>query len=170
MEGRGQGGARVLKAEDELWILLRGLDDPGHAEYPAGYNHRDVRGRFDLLAAALNAAFACQCFVDRHVEDASHHGHIDIPADACIAGEHLTVVVSNFGNLAVVAVGNPGEYSEEESKLLIDPADEARIQQALTGLGYVVLPEHPLWTRYDGNLQFLRDQNGSWWDRFFSYL
>jgi hypothetical protein len=38
-------------------------------------------------------------------------------------------------------------------------------------MGYTLIPEEPLWNRYDGSCNpkiFGRD--ASWWDRYFDYL
>ncbi|MEU4237489.1 hypothetical protein [Actinoplanes sp. NPDC026619] len=59
-----------MPADDaELWQLLRSLDDPGHLEFPANYDHRTARARFERLAQQLNASFGNRCDVDRQVQD-----------------------------------------------------------------------------------------------------
>jgi len=40
----------------------------------------------------------------------------------------------------------------------------------LLDLGYRVVPEHPIWTRYDGTVAFLCEQAAPWWNRYFDYL
>ena len=36
-----------MRLDDELWHLLHALDDPDNLEFPAGYDHRRTRGRFE---------------------------------------------------------------------------------------------------------------------------
>jgi hypothetical protein len=157
-----------------LWELLRSLDDPEHLEFPAGYDHRQDRNRFNQLVDRLDAAFSCACRAERHVEDASCHGSIEIPAEATATGERLVIVVSNFGGLAVVAIENPGLYTQAEFAELLHPDDAERVRAALGGLGYTIVPEEPLWQPYDGNgpfQQFYPAENPpTWWVRFFDYL
>ena len=38
--------------EHQLWQLLHALDDPDHLEFPADYNNRHTRERFERLVAA----------------------------------------------------------------------------------------------------------------------
>lgn len=104
-----------------LWDLLRSLDDPEHLEFPAGYDHDETRNRFGELVDRLDTAFSCTCQAERHVEDASYHGRVDIPAAATATGSQLVIVVSNFGGLAVVAVDNPGAWTQEEFTELLGP-------------------------------------------------
>lgn len=88
---------------DKLRALLRSLDNPEHLEFPAGYDEAGAMGRLDEPVEQLDAAFSCACQADRHVEDASYHGRIEIPAAATATRSRLVIVVSNFGGLAVVA-------------------------------------------------------------------
>ncbi len=154
---------------DDTWALLRELDDPDYLEHPRGYHHGAARARFNQLAAQLDQRFDCVCAVDRHVEDASHHGVIVIPAAATISGDHITVTVSNFGDLVAVTLGNPGTYSEDEEDVLFDRDDRRRIEDELRALGYRAISEHLLWNTYDG-VSNLREHTPSWWTRFFDYL
>ena len=158
----------VLADDDQLWQLLRSLDDPCHLELPVGYHHVRERARFDQLAQRLDHGFGCRSLVDRHAEDASFHGRIDIPAPATESGHRLVVVISNFGSLAVVAVDNPGVWTDAEAALLLHPGDGRLIDSALAEFGYVRVPEEPLWRRYDG--VGMRLDGRPWWDRFFCYL
>jgi hypothetical protein len=158
---------------DKLWDLLRSLDDPEHLQFPADYDHRETRGRFDQLVDRLDGAFSCACKADRHVEDASFHGRVEIPSAATATGSQLVIVVSNFGGLAVVAIDNPGSWNQHEFAELLHPVDADRIYTALNDLGYTIVPEQPLWHPYDGNsaLQnYYRDHSATWWTRFFDYL
>lgn len=155
------------------WALLRQLDDPDHLEFPRGYDHTATRALLEQLASRLGQRFQCTCSVDRGVEDASHHGTIVIPQGSTHSGEHITVTVSNFGNLAAVTLGNPGNYAEEEENVLFETADRHRIDGELEALGYVSVSGHLLWTPYDdvSNLgSHYSKYPPRWWTRFFDYL
>jgi hypothetical protein len=172
-----RAGCRIRPVASDgegLWHLLRSLDDPEHLEFPAGYDHGETRSRFNHLVGQLDAAFSCASEADRHVEDASYHGRVVIPAAATATGAPLVIVVSNFGGLAVIAIDNPGVWDQEEFAELLHPRDAERIYFALDDLGYTVVPEEPLWRPYDGDgslRQFYPPENPpSWWIRFFDYL
>lgn len=160
--------------DQHMWSLLRELDDPDHMEFPRGYDRTATRTRFDQLAARLDQHFHCTCSVDRGVQDASHHGTIRIPATATASGDHITITVSNFGDLVAVTLGNPGSYDQGEENLLFEAADRHRIDGELEALRYVPISEHLLWTRYDGasNLAayYPPEHPPTWWIRFFDYL
>jgi hypothetical protein len=159
--------------EHELWHILHALDDPDNLEFPAWYDHRRARARFDQLAARLDADFAGRCRVDRHIQDASLHGRIDIPATATATGRPLVVLISNFEPLTVLAVDNPGAWSDAEAAQLLHPDDARRIHTALADLGYLLIPEEPLWQPYDGVCDpaiFSPWGDATWWIRYFDYL
>ncbi|MFK8908297.1 hypothetical protein [Streptomyces sp. YS-3] len=160
--------------DQSAWALLRQLDDPQHMEFPRGYDPIATRARFEQLAARLDARFQCSCVVDRQVQDASHHGTIVIPATAAHSAEHIKVTISNFGNLAVVTVGNPGSYSEAEERELFHATDRHCVEEDLEALGYTVISEHLLWTGYDGVSDLVSyyppEYPPTWWIRFFDYL
>lgn len=156
----------------ELWALLHELDDPAHLETPQGFDWEAARRQFDSLVARLNAAFQTTCPTDRSVEDATYHAQVTVPADATATGENLVVRVSNFGNLAVLALGNPGAYDQEEFDALVHESDVARISGCLDEGDYTLVPEAPLWKSYDGRVPagvFL-ESKPSWWIRYFDYL
>lgn len=162
-----------MPADDaQLWQLLRALDDPDHLEVPAGYHHRRARARFDQLAQRLDTAFGCQCDVDRNVQDASLHARINIPIAATATGHPLVVLISNFGDLAVLTVDNPGVWSDAEAAELLHADDAHRISTALADLGYTLIPEEPLWRRYDGAWKpgIFSPSDATWWTRYFDYL
>ena len=121
------------------------------------------------MVSRLDNDFGCQSVVERHVQDASYHGRIEIPAVATRSGSRLVLTISNFGGLAVVCVDNPGVWTDAEAAELLDPDDDRLLEPALADLGYVRVPEEPLWRRYDGAADSLRDGD-TWWDRFFCYL
>ncbi|GAB2589522.1 hypothetical protein [Microlunatus antarcticus] len=157
---------------DEMWTVLRRLDDPDHLEWPADFDFAATRARFERLVSGLDAAFGCRCDADRSVQDASLHAQVAIPAGATVTGERLVVCVSNFGSLATVSVVNPGVFDEEEHEALLDAEDARRIHDVLDDLGYVVVPEAPLWQTYDGPSRITVDPSypASWWTRYFDYL
>lgn len=146
--------------------------DPDHLEFPAEYHHRRARARFDQLAQRLDADFGCRCVVDRHVEDASLHGRIEIPAAHTASRHQLVVFISNFGGLAVVAVDRAGAWTDIETADVLHPDDADRIAAALDDLEYTRIPEEPLWRRYDGtwNPDAFRPSAATWWIRYFDYL
>ena len=156
-----------------MWVLLRSLDDPDHLEWPGDYDRVATRRLFDDLVDRLDAAFSCRCDADRHVEDASLHARVDIPAAATDSGERLVISVSNVGRLATVSVTNPGVLSDAEFEDLLAPSDASRMYTALDALGYQVVPEEPLWSDYDGPsaLTAVDARYGAtWWTRYFDYL
>jgi hypothetical protein len=158
----------------QTWALLRELDDPDHLEFPVDYDRPAALTRFKRLATRLNDRFHCTCTFDCHVEDASYFGTITIPKSATFSKEHITVTISNFGNLAVVTLGNPGTYNEEEEEGLFQRDDRQRIEDELKKVGYIVVSEHLLWTTYDGVADLASHYPGAhpptWWTRFFDYL
>lgn len=160
--------------EQQTWAILRELDEPDQWEYPHDFDGPASRARFERLAARLDLRFACSCGVDRQVQDASHLGTIVIPPSATSAPDHLTITVSNFGGLAAATLGNPGSYDEDEERAFFPRPDRKRIEDELEALGYLLVSEHPLWTKYNGisgfDALYPPDRPPAWWDRFFDYL
>lgn len=154
--------------------LLRRLDDPVHLEFPSGYDDVATRMRFYRLVSHLNHRFDCACGIDRHVEDASYHGTIDVPAAATDSGEHVIVTVSNFGNLAAVTLGNPGSRAEGDEHELFRSTDRPRVEDELAALGYVSISERLLRRHYDGDNDFAShyppEHPLTWWTRFFDHM
>lgn len=156
----------------QLRALLHALDDHEHLEYPIGFDADAVSARFEQLVQDLEVVFAHHCAVERQFQDASHHGIIRVPAQATSTGEQLMLVVSNFGDMVVCAGGNTGERSDEQTDELIDAQDAARVRAVLGRLGYLLVPEDPLWQAYDGSGP-LSPQYGdgrTWYDRYFTHL
>jgi hypothetical protein len=156
-----------------LWELLSAHDDPDNLEYPRGFDFRAARERFDRLVDRLEGDFNATCLADRHVQDASLHGRVDVPASATATGRNLVVCVSNFGDLAVVSLDNPGASTQEEFEHAVASLDVDRIASALDDCGYILLAEEPLWADYSGPsaLTQLDSRNGAtWWTRYFDYL
>jgi hypothetical protein len=154
--------------EQHLWVHLRELDGSGDAEFPDGYDHAAARTRFNQLVADIDTQFSCISNVERDAQEASYHGRIIIPVDATTSGDFITIIVSNLGDLAVVTLGNPMSYDEEETDYLLDPTGHTRITNILSGLGYITVPEHLTWADYDGVMN-LRSHARSWFDRFLSW-
>jgi hypothetical protein len=163
---------RVRIAGEQMWSLLRELDDPDHLETPADFDFEATRDRFEQLVSGLDTAFDCQSDADRSVQDATLHARVAVPAEATATGERLVVRVSNFGSLATASLENPGAYDTAELKTLLAAEDAARVYKVLDDLGYVVVPEEPLWRDYDGSvpLSVFAPQRPSWWIRYFDYL
>jgi hypothetical protein len=163
----------VVRVEGEqMWALLRALDDPDHLETPADFDFEATRARFERLVNALDAAFGCVCDADRSVQDASLHARVVVPSEATETGERLVVSLSNFGSLATFSLTNPGVLDQTELDELLDAADVARLHEVLDGLGYVVVPEAPLWQDYDGSVPpgVFAPQRPTWWLRYFDYV
>ncbi|WP_067812907.1 hypothetical protein [Actinomadura kijaniata] len=161
-------------SDDAWWELLHELDDPDHMEFPAIYDHTEVRARFNKVVAKLDTAFGCRCHVDRNIQDASFHGDIGVPATHTAGGERITIRISNFGNLAVYSPENIRSYTDAEKRQLLPAEDLDRIEDTLTGLDYRVVPEDLLNTRYNGRSDLANyypsDQPPTWFTRFFDYL
>lgn len=155
-----------------MWALLRALDDPEHLEFPENFDHDATREKFERLVTALGAAFGCAVDADRGVQDASLHAIVGVPAEATSTGERLVLRISNFGSLATLSIGNPGSLDTEEMETLLDAEDADSVYRVLDDLGYVVVPEAPLWVPYDGPSQISLpgEARGTWWVRFFDYL
>lgn len=157
--------------EQQTWALLRDLDEPGQWDFPHDYNGPAARARFIRLAVRLEQRFGCVCEVDRELRPARCHGRIIVPAAATGTPEDVVLTLSNFGNLAVVTLGSPGSYDEDEERELFPAADRRRIEEELALLGYVSVSEHPLWTKYNGISGFEAlyppERPPSWWHRFF---
>ncbi|MFD9569274.1 hypothetical protein ACFWBI_05455 [Streptomyces sp. NPDC059982] len=160
--------------DQSAWVLLRRLDDPQYMEFPRGYDADATRARFERLAARLDARFRCTCAVDGQAQDASLHGTIVIPEAAADSADHITVTLSNFGNLAVVTLGDPGSYDEEDERELFHATDRIRVEEDLEALGYTAIPAHLLVTGYDGDSDLVSyyppEHPPTWWIRFFAYL
>lgn len=164
----------MLQNPDELWHLLRSLDEATAFEFPSNFSFPDAQKRLENLLERLAADFGQPAEPDRWIEDASFHADVRIPAEATATGESFTIRLSNFGNLAVITLERPGIYSQTELDELADAEDITRIATALTDLGYVVVPEEPLWGDYDGAKPAMRSLDtrygNTWWTRYFDYL
>lgn len=154
-----------------LMALLRRLDDPQWLEWPQGYNCGEAAVSFERLLSVLDADFQTRCTAER-TGDSSEYGRIHVPAEATECGTRIVVQVSKFQPLAMVSADNPGAFfgtahAQQEGEL--DAGDLAAVEQALTGAGYVVVPEELLEQRYDGPAHLIWNgtHHATWWDRYF---
>ncbi|MFY1615765.1 hypothetical protein [Micromonospora sp. WMMD736] len=145
----------------------------GDLEMPRQFDLAATQGRFDRLTERLSEAFGCQC-VAWHPQDSACFGGIEIPAEASRSRTKRTriplslgVSVSNFGGLATYGASAPWGHTSH-----LHPDDGARIEEILTGLGYLLVPEHILATPYDGpnGWVFVPTDEATWFTRFFDYL
>lgn len=148
-----------------------------HLEFPHGFDHRRALARVHALVERLQTGFGCRCALDTDVQDASFHADIAVPAEATGAGERITMRLSNFGDLAVIAAENPGCYldlDEAEAEGALTPADRRTVETAAVSLGYVLIPEPILRRPYDGVTRLGEHSSpygeATWWIRFFDYL
>lgn len=156
---------------DELLPALVCLDDPESLEALKGFNFFAERRRFADLARRMEGVFG-PVEVDWSAQDSSHHGSITLSADVLRSGDAITVVISNFGNLAAVSLGVPDSHDSEEISILMDVAERDLIGELVVSAGYIPVAEDLLRERYTGVSVFARDPQRppSWWDRFFTYL
>lgn len=156
---------------DELLPALVCMDDPESLEAPKGYNFFAERRRFADLARRMEGVFG-PVEVDWIAQDSSHHGAITVPAEVLRSGDAITVVISNFGDLAAVSLGVPDSYDLEEISILLDVSDRDLVGELVMSVGYVPVAEELLREQYTGPSVFARDPQWppSWWDRFFTYL
>ncbi|MFE3199943.1 hypothetical protein [Embleya sp. NPDC059237] len=159
--------------DEHAWALLRALDDPDHLTAPADYDPDAARERFDRLVARLDADFDCRCPVEGEAGAASRHGAIVVPASALSGTGRIIVVVSNFGDLAVIGVDAPDEHPVGAAPAYVGPEETERVAAALDDLGYTVVPEDLLRTTYDGASRladhYTVEDAPTWWIRFFDY-
>ncbi|MFJ6568006.1 hypothetical protein ACIQNU_11310 [Streptomyces sp. NPDC091292] len=165
-------GWRIVVSDAKLMEMLRGLDDPEWLEFPAGYDGVEAAASLSRLVAKIDSRFSTRCKIDRDVQDSAQYGRINVPAEATVCGTRIVVLVSRFKPLAMVAADNPGAFlgtDEARAEGELGASDLEKVEQALAGLGYVVIPEELLTNRYDGaaHLRFHGSGEPSWWDRFF---
>jgi hypothetical protein len=143
----------MAMSETELLALLHELDDPERLEQPLHYDRAATGLAFSRLVRRLEADFGAPCESERDTQDSSEYGRIRVPADATICGTRIVVCVSKFGSLAEVCADNPGAFlgtDEARGEGALDPADLATVEQALTELGYLSVPEELLESDYEG--------------------
>ncbi|MEV6977674.1 hypothetical protein [Kitasatospora sp. NPDC093806] len=164
----------MTRSEADLLALLRALDDPGRLERPQGYDRGEIAARFGTLVARLEGDFATRCTAEPDTQDSSEYGRVTVPAAATLRGTRIVVCVSKFGSLALVCADNPGAFfgtDDAQAEGELDGADLAKVDRALTELGYVMVPEELLESDYDGPSRLPSFvQRPSWWNRFFGFL
>ncbi len=167
---------RVTESEADQLALLRELDDPQWLEWPQNYDRGESAVRFGALVARLEVDFAARCAAttEQEKQDSSEYGRVTVPGDATVCGTRIVVCVSKFGSLALVCADNPGAFlgtQEAQAGGELDSADLARVNQALVGLGYVVVAEELLESEYDGPSRLHPHvHRPTWWNRFFGYF
>jgi hypothetical protein len=169
--------AAYSTASHPAWAWLREHDDPTHLERPPGFDLAAETLRAHRLVVRLAKAFAWQVTTDAGtgaVQDASFLGDIEIPDSATASGERIVIRLSNFGQLAVVALERFGINDANDIAVLFDVADRRRVERALEDEGYRQVPEWILWRDYDGTSEALRaayeSTAATWWVRYFDYL
>ncbi|SDZ43550.1 hypothetical protein SAMN05444365_11624 [Micromonospora pattaloongensis] len=145
----------------------------GGLEVPRDFDHAAAQGRFDRLAERLSEAYGCSCDSGL-AQDSACFGSVWIPAEASRSHTKRTrirlslqVSVSNFGGLATY-----GPSSQNGHTPYLHPDDRQRIEQALVGLGYLIVPRHILATPYDGpnGWVFGTTADATWFTRFFDHF
>lgn len=161
-----------MEGDVNLMEMLRRLDDPEWLEFPAGYSGTEAADSFSRLVAQIDSRFSTRCEIDQDIQDSAQYGRLNVPGEATVCGTRIVVLVSRFKPLAMVAADNPGAFfgtDDARAEGELDVSDLEKVEQALVGLGYVVVPEELLTNRYDGaaHLCFHGSGEPSWWDRFF---
>ncbi|WP_433288152.1 hypothetical protein [Micromonospora sp. CA-244673] len=142
-------------------------------EVPRDFDHAATQGRFERLAERLSEAYGCPCDSGL-AQDSACFGSVWIPAEASRSHTKrtriplsLVVSVSKFGGVATYAASSPSDQ-----KPYLHPDDRQRIEEALAGLGYLIVPKHILATPYDGpnGWVFGPAADATWFTRFFDYL
>lgn len=170
----------MLLALDEP-VPPRSTPVPGQGdglEVPRDFDYAATKSRFDQLAARLSEAFGIACDHGQP-QDSACFGSIWVPAEATRTRAKRTrepfaveVLVSNFGGLATYRALNVGW-----GQVVPVHSDDARcIEEALVGLGYLVVPMDVLDTRYDGPNGWVFGSSPygktdvTWLLRYFDYL
>lgn len=145
-------------------------------EVPRDFDHAAIQARFDRLAERLSEAYEVPLVAGAGpAQDAACFGGISIPAEVTKTRTKrsrirfpLRVIVSNFGGLAAYLAFHDASTPTAPTPP-VHPDDRERIEGALTGLGYLVVPEHILAARYDGPNSNPAVEM-TWYTRFFGYL
>lgn len=160
-----------MKNEEDLLTLLREFDDPEWLERPQDYDRSKVAILFSALVARLDGDFAACCTAEQDTQDSSEYGRVTVPAEATVCGTRIVVCVSKFGSLALVSADNPGAFfgtKDAQAEGALDAGDLAKANQALSDLGYAVVPEELLERDYAGPSRLpWHVQRPTWWHRFF---
>ncbi|MBO1419930.1 hypothetical protein [Streptomyces sp. FH025] len=149
---------------------------PDHLEFPDSFDHPRAKAMLGELARHLDGAFSQPCAMDDHIQDASYHALVHIPGEATETGVGIGIRLSNFGDLAVITVEGPGVHDDLDdavAKGALAEADRRRVEAAVRGAGYALVPERLLHRPYDGVTplaEFTPDTPPTWWTRFFDHL
>ncbi|MFD0577226.1 hypothetical protein [Dactylosporangium darangshiense] len=169
-------GQYVLVESEAVAQLEQLAPPPGEGdglEVPRDFDYAAARARFARLVERLSEVYGCPCDPG-HPQDSACFGSIRVPAEATRTRTKRTriplsvaVLVSNFGALATYKPSIQGDQVAP-----VHPDDRQRIEEALTGLGYLVVPDHVLATPYDGPNRWVFGgiANATWFTRFFDYL
>jgi hypothetical protein len=172
----GQPGKYTVMESEALALIEQFAPPPGQGgglEVPRNFDHAATQGRFDRLVERLSEAYGWPCTAGRP-QDSTCFGIIVIPAEATRTRAKRTrtptsvaVLISNFGGLATYV---PQTRVDEVAP--VHPEDRQRIEEALRGLGYLVVPERVLAAPYDGpNVwAFGPTTNVTWFGRFFDHI
>ncbi len=172
-----------ISEEDRDQRVLRRLEQadrrpgPDHLEFPDGFDHPRARRLLTELHARLEKEFAHPCTVDRHIQDASFHALVGVPAEAAGAGVHIGIRLSNYADLAVITLPSPGIHQSLDDAVSqgdLTETDRRKVENALSELGFTTVAERLLHRPYDGvtALNEFRnpDHPATWWTRFFDYV
>jgi hypothetical protein len=151
--------------------------DPYPSWVPPDFDREAMQARFDRLAVRLGEKYGVALTADTGPpQDAFHFGVVTIPAEVTgtrvkrsRARCRVSVMVSNFGGLAVVSAQPVDQFEAEPP---VSPSDQERIEPVVTGLGYRPVPQHILATPYDGrwfdpHTPTLPDD--TWYRRYFGW-
>jgi hypothetical protein len=184
----------VATEEPDWPAMLRAVDEPvpppleatsesvpgqgDGIEVPRDFDYAAAKGRFGRLVERLGETFGCPLDYG-HPQDSACFGGITIPAEATRTRAKRTrepsaleVLVSTFGGLATYRPLN--DYGNQV--VPVHPDDRQRIEDALDGLGYVIVPKAVLDTLYDGPNGWIfgpspyGKADATWFIRFFDYL
>ncbi|UFR01891.1 hypothetical protein KBP30_12135 [Streptomyces sp. Go40/10] len=165
-----------MNDDNRLLALLHALDRlpaPHHLEHPDGFDHPGARLRATRLRDRLTRDLGSPCRLDEGIQDASFSFCVDVPAEAVEAGVPLSVRLSNYGDLAAVTTEAPDGHDDLDDAVrdgALSEADRVRITTALSDLGYRLVPQRLLHRPYDGATWLAREDQATWWTRFFDHL
>ncbi len=152
------------------WQLER-VPGQGDLERPTGFDHDAAQDRLDRLTTLLSEAFGHPCDPG-HAQDSACFGSVAVPGEATRTHQnrtrkhpYLQVSVSRFGRLATYA-----SRSRQHPAPAVHPDDRQRIEQAIADAGYVHVPDHVLYSPYDGPNTWALEPTATWYSRFFDYL
>jgi len=150
---------------------------PDHLEFPDNFDHARAKRLMGELHIRLEEEFSHSCTLDGHVQDASFHALVGVPAEATEARVHIGIRLSNYADLAVITVPSPGIHGSLDEAVTqgdLTETDRQKLENTLSELGFTTVSEHLLQHPYDGvtSLSDFRnpDHPATWWTRFFDYI